>query len=436
MKKKLIITIIIIAFLSLTGVIVMQVFWIQHAYRLKEEQFDHGVEIGLKSVVNRLLASHNDSVSARLSGSVPACMRQPAGIYEVINKPLLDSLMRDEFGLSGGGRRYVYGIIQPQTQNCIMCNAQGHTGQLLSTPYTASLMCMCRAGQYFLAIYFFNGKGLFMSHIFPWLVLSIIFMTVLILTFSYTVLLLFRQKKLSQMKSDFVNNMTHEFKTPIATVSLASEMLLKPEVYQSPEKTKRYAHMIFDENLRLKNQVEQVLNIAVLDRGEYQLKLKELDVHKTIHSIVRSYCLVMKESKGRIKMNLEAGQPLLLADRIHFVNIINNVLDNANKYSPPPPSITISTYNVNNGIVISVEDKGIGISAENQKHIFRRFYRVPTGNIHDVKGFGLGLYYVKTMVEAHGGSVSLKSEPGKGTRFDLYFPFSPNTDKSIKDDEK
>jgi two-component system phosphate regulon sensor histidine kinase PhoR len=436
MKKKLIITIIIIAFLSLTGVIVMQVFWIQNAYRMKEEQFDHGVEIGLKSVVNQLLASHNDSVSARLSSPVPVCIRQPASISEVIRKPLLDSLMRDEFGTSDAGRRYIYGITQPATQSCIMSNTAGHTGQLLRTPYTVSLLCMCRSGQYFLAIYFFNRQGLFMSQIFPWLLLSVIFMTVLILTFSYTVLSLFRQKKLSQMKSDFVNNMTHEFKTPISTVSLASEMLLKPEVYRSPEKTKRYAHMIFDENLRLKNQVEQVLNIAVLDKGEFHLRLKELDVHKTIQSVVRSYCLVMKESKGRIKMNLEAGQPLLLADRIHFVNIINNVLDNANKYSPAPPSITISTHNVNNGIMISVEDKGIGISPENQKHIFRRFYRVPTGNIHDVKGFGLGLYYVKTMVEAHGGSVSLKSEPGKGTRFNLYFPFGPNPDKSIKDDEK
>jgi two-component system phosphate regulon sensor histidine kinase PhoR len=435
MKKRMIIIIIIISTLSLTGVIIMQMFWINNAYKLKQEQFDHGVEIGLKSVMNQLLESHNDSVRASLSRPMAACMSQLVSISDVINKNLLDSLMRDEFGPSNSGQRYIYGITQPENQDCIMCNTDAHTNQLLNTPYTVSLMCMCRSGQYFLAIYFFNQKGLFLSHIFPLLLLSVIFMIVLILTFSYTILSLFRQKKLSQMKSDFVNNMTHEFKTPISTVSLASEMLLKPDVYQSPDKTKRYAHMIFDENLRLKNQVEQVLNIAVLDKGDYQLKLRELDVHKTIHSVVRSYCLVMKESKGKIKMNLEASQSLLMADKIHFVNVINNILDNANKYSSGSPSILISTRNMNNGIMVSVEDKGIGISAENQKHIFKRFYRVPTGNIHDVKGFGLGLYYVKTMVEAHGGSVNLKSEPGKGTRFDLYFPFKHTHDKSIKDEE-
>jgi two-component system phosphate regulon sensor histidine kinase PhoR len=143
----------------------------------------------------------------------------------------------------------------------------------------------------------------------------------------------------------------------------------------------------------------------------------------------------MKERKGKIRMNLAASKYTLMADRLHLINIINNVIDNANKYSPESPYISISTSNVNNGILISVEDKGIGIIAENQKNIFKRFYRVPTGNIHDVKGFGLGLYYVKTMVEAHGGRVDLKSEIGKGSRFDLYFPFNHINEKPDQDEE-
>jgi len=236
------------------------------------------------------------------------------------------------------------------------------------------------------------------------------------------------------MKSDFVNNMTHEFKTPISTISLASEMLLKPQVYSSGEKTKRYANIIYDENLRLKNQVEQVLKIAVLDKGEVKIKRKMVDVHKILENIVKSFKLIMVERKGKIRTSFKATEHMLLADRLHFTNIINNLVDNANKYSPENPEILISTKNVKGGIMICVKDNGIGISSENQKHIFKKLYRVPTGNIHNVKGFGLGLYYVKTMVEAHGGTIDLVSTLDKGSQFDIYIPFN-YSNENITDDE-
>jgi signal transduction histidine kinase len=219
-----------------------------------------------------------------------------------------------------------------------------------------------------------------------------------------------------------VNNITHEFKTPIATISLASEMLLKPSVLSSETKARKYAGIIYDENIRLKNQVENVLQLATLDRGEFNLKYKSIDVHQLIYKVTESFQLLVKEKNGSLKLLLNAPNHQSYVDSMHIENVISNLLDNAEKYSPEIPDITISTFNRNDHIVIAVEDKGIGISKENQKRIFRKLYRVHTGNLHNVKGFGLGLYYVKSLIEAHNGNVNLHSEPGKGSRFEISLP--------------
>jgi len=228
------------------------------------------------------------------------------------------------------------------------------------------------------------------------------------------------------MKSDFVNNMTHEFKTPISTISLASEMLLKPEVYDFPTRTKRYAGIIHDENLRLKQQVEQVLQIAILDKGDYRLNIREFDAHEAIKSCLKNFELIIRDKGGFLKSKLSANQSIVNADYNHFVNIINNLLDNATKYAQGYPEIQVITKNIGAVLVVEVHDKGIGISSENLKYVFRKLYRVHTGNVHDVKGFGLGLYYVKTMVEAMGGLVKAKSELKKGSVFELHLPVYNN----------
>ncbi|MFH0867491.1 MAG: HAMP domain-containing sensor histidine kinase, partial [Bacteroidota bacterium] len=282
--------------------------------------------------------------------------------------------------------------------------------------------CLMRDECYILSIYFPDEKNYLTRQMIWWLVLSAFFLLIVIISFSYVVMNLFRQKKLSEMKTDFVNNMTHEFKTPIATISLASEMLLKPNVHESSEKTVRYANIIYDENSRLKNQVEQVLQIAVLDRGTIKLKKKEIKLHEIIEEAAESFEMLVKQREGKLHLELNAKQDTLEADPVHIFNIINNLLDNANKYSPETPDIRIKTWNEFKGIMVSVEDKGIGISQENQKHVFKKFYRVHTGNIHDVKGFGLGLFYLKTIVEAHDGTVFLHSELKKGTRFEIFLP--------------
>jgi len=434
MKKKKIQVIILVATFSLIGIIITQMFWVGNAYKQQKTQFNSSTRIALKSVVNQLMVSKNDSILASMNDPSMPCFTQPISIIDVVDRGVLDSLIQEEFGCMLINRDYVYGVFQLENDKFVMGPFEDYTMELKESEHSVSLSCLCRADPYSLAVYFPKQRSIVMGTIILWFVLTVVFLLILIGAYIFTILSLFRQKRLSQMKTDFVNNMTHEFKTPISTISLASEMLLKPMVYESSSKTKRYANIIFDENLRLKNQVEQVLKIALIDKGDFKLKRRILDVHKVLENVVKSFKLIMKERKGRIKVDLKAKEHMLLADRVHFTNIINNLIDNANKYSPEKPEISITTKNLNGGILICVEDHGIGISSENQKHIFKKLFRVSTGNIHDVKGFGLGLYYVKSMVEAHGGSVHLKSDLNKGSRFDVYFPFNYTND-NMNDDE-
>ncbi len=244
------------------------------------------------------------------------------------------------------------------------------------------------------------------------------------LGFAYTIFVIFRQKKLSDMKTDFVNNMTHELKTPISTISLASEMLRDNKMNSDPARIQKYAGVIHDENKRLGSHVEKVLQMAVLDRGEHKIKSALLNVHNLIQKAIEKMSLQLEERGGNLKSDFGAHYPEAYVDETHFTNIITNLLDNAIKYSTEKPDITITTCDQDGGVTIIVSDKGIGMSKEAQKRVFEKFYRVPTGNVHNVKGFGLGLSYVKAMVEAHGGSIRLKSEPQKGTTFEIFIPHS------------
>jgi two-component system phosphate regulon sensor histidine kinase PhoR len=255
---------------------------------------------------------------------------------------------------------------------------------------------------------------------------SILFVFIIIVCFAYVISIIFQQKKLSDMKTDFINNMTHELKTPVATISLASEMLQKDNIIENREKALRYAGIIYDENKRLGEQVEKVLQMAVLEKGDFKLKKNLVDLHSIIKQVTEKMMLQIESRNGKLQLYLNATDAVTRVDEVHFSNIISNLLDNAIKYSPENPDITISTLNEKNQIVIAVSDKGIGMSKDAQKRVFEKFYRVPTGNIHNVKGFGLGLSYVKIMTEAHGGSITLQSEPGKGSTFQIFLPLVKN----------
>ena len=224
------------------------------------------------------------------------------------------------------------------------------------------------------------------------------------------------------MKSDFINNMTHEFKTPIATISLASDSILSPNILENKDKVTRFINIIKQENKRMLSQVEKVLQMAQIEKENVELKFNPFNVHEAIQDAVINAELKVQAKGGSISTNLLAQNPVIVADGTHISSIINNLLDNAEKYTPEKPEILIATKDVKNGLEISVSDNGIGMSKDALKLIFEKFYRVHTGNVHDVKGFGLGLSYVKAMVDAHHGHVSVKSELGKGSIFTIFLP--------------
>jgi len=256
-----------------------------------------------------------------------------------------------------------------------------------------------------------------------WMVIFAIVFTLIILTaFGVTVQALLRQKKLSEIKTDFINNMTHEFKTPLATISLAVDALRNEKVLSQPEKMSYFSGIIKEENKRMNKHVETILQAALLDRQELKLDMKKVHAHSLIQSALNNYQLQIQDKNGKVELKLDAENDEIIADENHFTNMLSNLFDNAIKYSRSAPEIVISTRNTNGSIVVDVRDNGIGISAENQRKVFHKFYRVPTGNVHDVKGFGIGLNYVKLIVNAHKGRISLVSQPGKGSTFTLTFP--------------
>jgi len=243
-----------------------------------------------------------------------------------------------------------------------------------------------------------------------------------LMLFSLALYIIFKQKRLSEMKNDFVNNMTHELKTPISTISLASQMLSDRSIPDQQKNLSHISRIIQTESRQLSTQVERVLQMAIFDHGQLKLKEQEIDLHDIIETVAQNFLLQIERRQGKLEFLPEAENSVITGDSIHMTNVISNLLENAMKYTGRSPEITISTRNEEGSIVVSVRDNGIGISKENQKRIFDKFYRVPTGNVHNVKGFGLGLSYVKLIVEEHRGTIRLKSEPNRGSLFDIQLP--------------
>lgn len=278
------------------------------------------------------------------------------------------------------------------------------------------------ARKYFLNIYFPNQKSYIIGSLGIMTLATTLLTLIIIFFFTLTILIIFRQKRLSEIKSDFVSNITHELKTPISTISLAAQMLNDKSIPVERKNLGYLGGIVADESKRLGLLVEKVLQMAIFEKTKLKLKLKEVDMHDIIKKVTANFSIQMDNIGGKLIQELDAADPVCLSDEIHITNIIINLLDNALKYRNGHPEIIISTRTATNGVIIAVRDNGIGISKENQKRIFDQFYRVPTGNIHNVKGFGLGLSYVKKIAEAHGGKIWVESSLGSGSVFSIYLP--------------
>jgi two-component system phosphate regulon sensor histidine kinase PhoR len=253
---------------------------------------------------------------------------------------------------------------------------------------------------------------------------SLLFSLFILATFALSLYFIIRQKKISEMKSDFINNMTHEFKTPIATINLAADTIVNSRVINDETSIRHFIGMIKKENSRMNKKVETILQIASLDKKEIEFKFEKVSINTIVERAVDTIEIQVHQRNGKIFVKLDAQEPFLYGDNEHLANLVNNLLDNAIKYSPESPQITVITKNCENGIILSVEDKGIGMTKAVQSKIFERFYRQSSGNVHDVKGFGLGLNYARSIIEAHKGTITVSSEPGKGSRFEIFLPFN------------
>lgn len=343
-----------------------------------------------------------------------------------VDTVLLDSILRHELLAQKITARYNYSLtfLYPGSQHhSDLKQAENALDSLGVEHYVVNLSpTNSFIDPEYLIVYFPTQDRDVFKQMWPFLITSIVVILILTFSFYYIMVNNLKQKKLSLIKNDFISNMTHEFKTPISTISLASEMLGDQSISQTPEKKQRYLKMIRDENKRLSVLVESILQTSILDKGEFKLKLSEVDVHEIINTAINNTHLLINQRLGTVNTFLKAQNFKLQADRVHLTNIIFNLIDNAIKYSKEIPEITISTYNTAEGIMIQVKDNGIGISKENQRKIFDKFYRVPTGNVHNVKGFGLGLSYVLAVVLKHNGTISVNSDVGKGSTFSVHLP--------------
>ncbi|MEI7829023.1 MAG: HAMP domain-containing sensor histidine kinase [Prolixibacteraceae bacterium] len=274
----------------------------------------------------------------------------------------------------------------------------------------------------FLVVYFPNQHAEHIKAMSNVVLPSLILILIIIGIFVFTLQIILRQKKLSQIKNDFINNMTHELKTPISTISLASQMLKDNSLVHSTSTIDHISGVIFDESKRLSSQVEKVLQMAVFNEGKLKLKFTAIDLNQIISQAASNFEIRLTNSNGTLETSILAENPLINGDEVHITNVIFNLLDNAEKYSKEIPKIEILTENKGSWVIVQIKDYGIGISKENLTQIFERFYRIPTGNVHNVKGFGLGLSYVKRIVEEHHGKIKVESTVGKGTKFRIYFP--------------
>lgn len=340
----------------------------------------------------------------------------------------LETLLKKEFYIQNIHRDFYYGIYDCFTDSIVLSNRVRYKKDSIyvtdasTDEITPEKLNLTKDGHYF-TVYFPNlelGEIEPQNDYSPWIYLTL--MLVVISTFfGFSITVIMRQYRLAEVKTDFINNMTHELKTPISTISLSAEMMMRlPEI--TAEQVQKYASIIYKENKRLEHQVERVLNVAKLDKDQVVLNKDRFDVNELLDEVKENFELHHFEKGGVIHIELNADHHIIQADAVHLTNVIYNLLENAVKYCESVPNITIQTRNDKQGIWIEIEDNGIGIKKENLSLIFDKFYRVPTGNLHNVKGFGLGLYYVKLIVDAHGGKVNVKSTPGKGTTFSLFFP--------------
>ncbi len=471
MKKSILYLLITTTCIALMGLLTVQFFWLKEIVAVKKDDFNQKVQVSLLNVASKIekiestdkitklyKQYYNDKKDKEIGSSKEVIKKivveidekekieldslthtkfiqkteiineaiksifiaEPEKIEKRVDFEMIDTLLKKElfeheifseylFSVSGRGGQSVLGNMEEKPAKTNLYKTKLFPNDLFGE-------------EFYLNVCFPSSNFLILKSTWPIIITSATLILLIIGAFFYTISTILKQKKLSEIKNDFISNMTHELKTPISTISLACEALVDTQVSDASKKT--FLSMIKEENKRLGFMVENVLKSAVWDRKEFELKTESFNIHDVINMVVNSFSLQLQNKSGQIFKNLLAEKSDLIADKVHVTNMLYNLIDNAIKYSENNPEIIIETANKNNFILISVQDNGVGIKKENLEKIFEKFFRVPTGNVHNVKGFGLGLHYVKAIVDRHNGKIQVQSEYGKGTKFIIELPLS------------
>ncbi|MDB4334985.1 HAMP domain-containing histidine kinase [bacterium] len=364
------------------------------------------------------LSANLESKSADLLSAFYS--REKAKISERVDREKIDVRLMEALGDKGIFDNFEFAIFDSKDK--LAMATSGYDESRKKNSYKKYLFPRdLHAKTHHITLYFNKHPNFFMQSL-GMIIPSATLILVLILTSIITIIIIIRQKRLAEIKNDFINNMTHEFKTPISTISLASQMLKDGTVAKTSKTLLHISSIIQDESKRLSFQVEKVLQMAIFEKGKASLKIKKLDINHLIHNVSTNFKLKVENQKGQILEKLDAINSDVYVDEVHFTNVIYNLFDNAHKYRRGKPILEVRTWNKDNGVWMSVKDNGMGISKDNLKKIFEKFYRVPTGNVHNVKGFGLGLAYVKKIIDDHGGTITVESDVNVGTKFKIFLP--------------
>jgi two-component system phosphate regulon sensor histidine kinase PhoR len=420
MKNSTIFRVIVLGAIAIIGIIGMQAYWVTSTWNINEEEFNKKAGLALYRVACHLADMNDNNLPARNVVNQRTNNYYIVNIESEIDAAHLEYFLQKEFEELALFVDFEYAVYDCFTREMVYGNycsytpGQKHNLELGDLPKDDKFT-------YYFSVKFPNRSGYLFGKMQLAIVLSCILLVV-VLFFSYSMYVILRQKRLSELQKDFINNMTHEFKTPISTIKISADVFFNDDQVRQNSRLHRYAGIIKEQNQRLNRQVEKVLQLAKIEQGNFEIKQEDIELQPLLQTIIDSTAVQVERLGGELSSELELEGVLVTGDRLHLTNILHNLLDNAIKYCREVPVVHLRASQEQGYIKLSVQDKGIGMSKEHQSKVFNKFYRIPTGNVHKVKGFGLGLFYVKNICNAHGWDINVQSEASKGTRVDIIIP--------------
>ncbi|MCS6916998.1 MAG: HAMP domain-containing sensor histidine kinase [Chitinophagales bacterium] len=420
MKRSPLRLILLLGMLSITGALITQIYWLRKALQVKESNFDQAVMLSLRRAAERLDASTGYTM---LTIDVVKKISQRRFVIELSNRVdcnLLDFYLRTELAYPGLNMDFEYSIIDLSTNQVVFTQKvdMAEEDKLYAVSTTLPVF---EENAYNVEVFFPHRAEFIGTKMTIWIFSSAV-LIIAVLFFAYTIYIIHKQLRLLQLQKDYLSTVAHQFKTPLSTISLAAQTLKQDDFSTDADRLRMYAQVIDEESHYMRNQVDQLLHLASLEQDKISLKPEPVHVHQLIEELVNRFSMRLQMTGGTIRSKLHASDPIAVVDKTQLTHALWNLIDNAIKYSEEQPDVTVSTRSENGQLYISVADKGIGIRKEHLKQIFDKFYRVPTGNVHNVKGFGIGLHHLKLIANAHQWKIAVQSEPQRGSTFTLIIP--------------